>query len=140
MLSILLSLYTLALPLEVERVLLSESSLEVLGLQAGTASAAAVKKAHRVVALAVHPDRLCRGDRVVCDAAQSATVKLNAARDELLAANQSPSDPRPHDEPTPGKERSSEAMMLVLLLIGMAPFANPTAALQRRRRGRARCQ
>ena len=33
MLSIILSLYTLALPWEVERVLHSESSLEVLGLQ-----------------------------------------------------------------------------------------------------------
>ena len=138
MLSIILSLYTLALPWEVERVLHSESSLEVLGLQSNTVSAAAVRKAHRVVALAVHPDRLCRGDRTLCDAAQSATVKLNAARDELLAENRSPSDPRPHDEPTPGEEWwSSDAMMRVFLLLGMAPFANATATLQRRRRGRA---
>ena len=75
-----------ALPPQMEQVLSARSSLELLGLTSiGAAGHASIKKAHRALAQACHPDRHCQDPRsAVCGAAHRATVLINSARDELL--------------------------------------------------------
>ena len=75
----------LSVPPEIEHVLHAQDAFEILGVGRNAVDARAVRRSHRRLALAIHPDKFCSDrDETSCNAAARASIMLNNARDELL--------------------------------------------------------
>ena len=125
---------SLALPPQMEQVLRARSSQQVLGLTGIMIDRSSIKRAHRALAKACHPDRHCWDpDTALCASAHRATVLINGARDDLLgkvawhgSAWEKPSaweEPpvKPWEQPPPDWPQLVVMIGLVVLMLWLSP-------------------